>query len=76
MQIASDDALASLKSAVAKSRFAAKTEIVVGDLRRVEALLDLHPMTRKRLITMNNDNRLFSLAHASAVLQRFMERRI
>jgi YVTN family beta-propeller protein len=47
VQIASDNALASLKSAVAKSRFAAKTEIVVGDLRRVEALLGLHPMTRK-----------------------------
>ena len=47
VQIASDDALAALKSAVAKSRFAAKTEIVVGDLRRVEALLDLRPMTRK-----------------------------
>jgi len=47
VQIASDEALASLKSAVAKSRFAAKTEIVVGDLRRVEALLGLHPMTRK-----------------------------
>ncbi len=47
VQIASDDALAALKSAVAKSRFASKTEIVVGDLRRVEALLDLHPMTRK-----------------------------
>ena len=39
VQIAGDEALASLKSAVAKSRFAAKTEIVVGDLRRVEALL-------------------------------------
>jgi hypothetical protein len=47
VQIASDEALASLKSAVAKTRFAAKTEIVVGDLRRVEALLGLHPMTRK-----------------------------
>jgi YVTN family beta-propeller protein len=47
VQIASDDALAALKSAVAKSRYAAKTEIVVGDLRRVEALLDLRPMTRK-----------------------------
>ena len=47
VQIAGDEALASLKSAVAKSRFAAKTEIVVGDLRRVEALLGLHPMTRK-----------------------------
>jgi YVTN family beta-propeller protein len=47
VQISSDEALASLKSAVAKSRFAAKTEIVVGDLRRVEALLGLHPMTRK-----------------------------
>ncbi len=47
VQIASDEALASLKSAVAKSRFAAKTEIVVGDLRRVEALLGLRPMTRK-----------------------------
>ena len=47
VQIASDEALASLKSAVAKSRFVGKTEIVVGDLRRVEALLGLHPMTRK-----------------------------
>jgi hypothetical protein len=47
VQIAGDEALASLKGAVAKSRFAAKTEIVVGDLRRVEALLGLHPMTRK-----------------------------
>lgn len=47
VQIAGDEALASLKSAVAKSRFAAKTEIVVGDLRRAEALLGLHPMTRK-----------------------------
>ena len=47
VQIANDDALAALKSAVAKSRNAAKTEIVVGDLRRVEALLDLRPMTRK-----------------------------
>jgi YVTN family beta-propeller protein len=47
VQIASDEALAALKSAVAKSRFAFKTEIVVGNLRRVEALLDLRPMTRK-----------------------------
>jgi YVTN family beta-propeller protein len=47
VQIAGDEALAALKSAVAKSRFAAKTQIVVGDLRRVEALLGLHPMTRK-----------------------------
>jgi YVTN family beta-propeller protein len=47
VQIASDDALAALKNAVAKSRYASKTEIVVGDLRRVEALLDLRPMTRK-----------------------------
>lgn len=47
VQIAGDETLASLKSAVAKSRFAAKTEIVIGDLRRVEALLGLHPMTRK-----------------------------
>jgi YVTN family beta-propeller protein len=47
VQIASDDAMATLKSAVAKTRFADKTEIVVGDLRRVEALLGLHPMTRK-----------------------------
>ena len=47
VQIANDDALAALKSTVAKSRFASKTEIVVGDLRRVEALLDLRPMTRK-----------------------------
>ncbi len=47
VQIAGDEALASLKSAVAKSRFSAKTEIVVEDLRRVEALLGLHPMTRK-----------------------------
>ena len=47
LQITSDDAMASLKNAVAKTRFAAKTEIVVGDLRRVEALLGLRPMTRK-----------------------------
>ncbi len=47
LQITSDDAMATLKSAIAKSRFAAKTEIVVGDLRRVEALLGLRPMTRK-----------------------------
>jgi YVTN family beta-propeller protein len=47
VQIASDGELAALKSAVANSRYAAKTEIVVGDLRRVEALLDLRPMTRK-----------------------------
>jgi YVTN family beta-propeller protein len=47
VQITSDDALASLKEIVSKSRFAANTEIVVGDLRRVEALLSLHPMTRK-----------------------------
>ena len=47
IQIASDEALASLKSAVAKTRFASKTEIVVGELRRAEALLGLHPMTRK-----------------------------
>jgi hypothetical protein len=47
VQIAGDEAVVSLKSAVTKSRFAAKTEIVVGDLRRVEALLGLHPMTRK-----------------------------
>jgi YVTN family beta-propeller protein len=46
VQISGDEALAALKSAVAKSRFP-KTEIVVGDLRRVEALLGLHPMTRK-----------------------------
>jgi hypothetical protein len=47
VQITGDEALASLKGTVAKSRFAGKTEIVVGDLRRVEALLGLHPMTRK-----------------------------
>jgi YVTN family beta-propeller protein len=47
VQIAGDEALTSLKSAVARSRFAAKTQVVVGDLRRVEALLGLHPMTRK-----------------------------
>ncbi len=47
VQITGDEPLASLKSAVAKSRFAAKTEVVVGDLRRAEALLGLHPMTRK-----------------------------
>jgi hypothetical protein len=47
VQVSSDEALALLKSAVAKSRFAAKTEIVVGDLQRVEALLGLRPMTRK-----------------------------
>jgi hypothetical protein len=32
---------------VAKSRFGAKAEVVVGDLRRTEALLGLRPMTRK-----------------------------
>lgn len=47
VQIAGDEALASIKSAVAKSRFAATTQVVVGDLRRVEALLGLRPMTRK-----------------------------
>jgi hypothetical protein len=47
VQITNDDAMAALKSAVLKSRFAANTEIVVGDLRRVEALLGLRPMTRK-----------------------------
>jgi hypothetical protein len=47
VQTTSDDAMAALKSAVLKSRFAANTEIVVGDLRRVEALLGLRPMTRK-----------------------------
>ncbi len=36
-----------IKAALAKSRFAANTEIVVGDLRRVVALLGLRPMTRK-----------------------------
>jgi len=47
IQITNDDAMALLKSAVLKSRFAANTEIAVGDLRRVEALLGLRPMTRK-----------------------------
>ena len=36
-----------IQAAIAKSRFAANTEIVMGDLRRVEALLGLRPMTRK-----------------------------
>ena len=35
------------KAAVARSRFAADTQIVVGDLARAEALLGLRPMTRK-----------------------------
>jgi len=46
VQVTNDETLAALRSAVAKSRFAAKTEIVMGDLRRVEALLGLRPMTR------------------------------
>jgi hypothetical protein len=36
-----------IRSAIAKSRFAGNTEVVVGDLRRAEALLGLSPMTRK-----------------------------
>ncbi|MSV35257.1 MAG: YncE family protein [Bryobacterales bacterium] len=36
-----------VKAAIAKSPFAGNTEIVVGDLRRAEALLGLRPMTRK-----------------------------
>ena len=47
IQAAADAAIDAVKAAIAKSRFAAKTEIVVGDLRRVEALLGLRPMTRK-----------------------------
>jgi YVTN family beta-propeller protein len=46
IQAADDQTLASVKAAIAKSRFAAKTELVTGDLRRVEALLGLRPMTR------------------------------
>jgi len=47
VHIASDNALALLKSAVARSLFVSQTAVVVGDLRRVEALLGLRPMTRK-----------------------------
>ena len=47
IQITNDDAMALLKNAVLKSRFAANTEIVVGGLEGVEALLGLRPMTRK-----------------------------
>ena len=47
IQAAADAAIDAVKAAIAKSRFAAKTDIVVGDLRRVEALLGLRPMTRK-----------------------------
>ena len=36
-----------LKTAVADSLFVSQTELVVGDLRRAEALLGLRPMTRK-----------------------------
>ena len=36
-----------IKTAIARSRFAANTEIVIGDLRRAEALLGLRPITRK-----------------------------
>jgi hypothetical protein len=46
IQAADDLTVASIKAAIAKSRFA-KTEIVVGDLRRAEALVGLRPMTRK-----------------------------
>lgn len=41
---ASGDAI---KAALVKSRFAGDTQVVVGDLRRAEALLGLRPMTRK-----------------------------
>jgi hypothetical protein len=47
VQAANEQAIDTVKTTIAKSRFAAKTEIVVGDLRRVEALLGLRPMTRK-----------------------------
>jgi len=46
IQAADDLTVAAIKAAIAKSRFA-KTEIVVGDLRRAEALVGLRPMTRK-----------------------------
>jgi hypothetical protein len=41
-----DQTIETIKAAIAKSRFA-KAELVVGDLRRAEALLGLRPMTRK-----------------------------
>ena len=46
IEAAGDQTVAAAKAAIAKSRFA-KTEIVVDDLRRAEALLGLRPMTRK-----------------------------
>jgi hypothetical protein len=45
IQAASDQTVEMVKAAIAKSRFA-NTEIVVGDLRRAEALVGLRPMTR------------------------------
>jgi YVTN family beta-propeller protein len=48
IQAASDQTIDTIKAAIAKSRFA-KTEIVVGDLRRAEALLGLRPMTRQEI---------------------------
>jgi hypothetical protein len=47
IQSADDVAIATIKAAIAKSRFASKTEFVVGDLRRTETLLGLRPMTRQ-----------------------------
>jgi hypothetical protein len=46
IQAADDQTVASVKAAIAKSRFASNTQLVTGDLRRVEALLGLRPMTR------------------------------
>ena len=46
IQAADDQTVDSVKAAIAQSRFASMTQIVVGDLRRAEALLGLRPMTR------------------------------
>jgi len=46
IRAADDLTVGAVKAAIAKGRFA-KTEIVMGDLRRAEALLSLRPMTRK-----------------------------
>ena len=43
---ADEPTIDSVKAAIAKSRFASKTQVVVGELRRAEALLGLRPMTR------------------------------
>ena len=47
LQVADDATFNTVKTAMAKSRFAEKTEIITGNLRLVEARLGLHPMTRK-----------------------------